>query len=552
MNYIKTENFHCRSTIDNYSFLLYKNQTISHEINITCNNYYYFECESTQEINFKLYDQYNNLVSDSLYITTNYGYKYWITATLEEGKYYIQFENHTQNTNITYSGEKYSYSPENISNVESIDALSHLHNNKNEFTLSPSLSGVFLLELFAKIDGEYINPQGEFVIKNSSGEIVDKMKFSDYYHPAQSIENANNIMFYADEWGDYTICLEVADFEYQELILNVNEISDFTVYDMNEDDEYISSDNIETGDFAYIYNLDRIGTYDISFEYNGQQADKMLFVLFETNENGEYVFKTDFEINKDNNIYELVEVLTQSKNLLLCVFDSEGLGNIDINIVKRNSSSFTIITDPSIGMSGSEVKLNGGILGGTTMTKGFTRICYLGSDAPDSRSRYTYYNWYSTNTNVAKISAYGTITAVGVGTTTIQCVYKADSSIKATLEITVYDYFGTDYIYLNYGMDVRVGGTISGTEVTSGSGIVIPVSYNPEVTIHRNKTRLICLGDDSPSTSIQDFAWESSNSSIASVSSFGTITANITGEVIITGTYKYNSYYKVIILVKVV
>ena len=101
-------------------------------------------------------------------------------------------------------------------------------------------------------------------------------------------------------------------------------------------------------------------------------------------------------------------------------------------------------------------------------------------------------------------------------------------------------------------MDVRIGGTTCGTEVASGSGMAIEVANNPKVAMHVGKTRLICLGDDSPSTSIQDFVWKSSDSSLAAVSSYGTITAKKTGKITITGTYKYNPYYKVVIVIDII
>ena len=101
-------------------------------------------------------------------------------------------------------------------------------------------------------------------------------------------------------------------------------------------------------------------------------------------------------------------------------------------------------------------------------------------------------------------------------------------------------------------MDVRIGGTVSGTEVTSGLGEQISVSNSPDVTVHINKTRLICLGGDSPTTSIQDFIWESSNTNIATVSIYGTITGRTVGDVTITGVYKYNSYYRVVINLEVI
>ena len=323
---------------------------------------------------------------------------------------------------------------------------------------------------------------------------------------------------------------------------------------MDSEDKYVNNEEIALGDFAYLYNLERLGIYNISFEYLGTNSNNMLFVIYETNINGDYAYKDSLKKPKNGEKIEINGPVNFSKKILLCVFDSEGNGNLNVNIAKYNKSTFTIITDPTSSTSGSEVKLNDGILGGTTITKGYTRICYLGDDAPDKRSRYLYYDWYSSNNSVAKVSQFGTITAIGEGSVVIQCVYKEDRSIKATLSIIVVNYNDDDYQglgNLKYGMDVRTGGTSSGSEVTSGLGQPIPVATNPEVTIHTDKTRLICLGDDSPTSSIQDFDWISDKEYIASVSSFGTITAHKVGIVIITGIYKYNPNYLVEIVVEV-
>lgn len=63
-----------------------------------------------------------------------------------------------------------------------------------------------------------------------------------------------------------------------------------------------------------------------------------------------------------------------------------------------------------------------------------------------------------------------------------------------------------------------------------------------------NSTRLICLGDDSPSPYLQNFMWASSNDSII-VSSFGTITAvaEFDDTITITGVYEYNERFIVTI-----
>ncbi len=538
-------NFNCRTTKLNENIALENDEKFLYKLNIDCQIQYEIEAESNKKIIINIYKSDYTLLEKGTTIQLSSGkYLSYSCPLLERGEYYIEicYSSMEDSGTINYLINPHTSTDDYISTDDEVDVLTHLHENKNEFIISPSKSGLFLLELFSKVDGKYINPNGEFIIKNSSGEIVQKMNLSEYNHQAESIVNANNIMFYANQWGGYTVYLEVADLQYDELTLKVNEVEDFTIYDMDEDDKYISNSNIQIGDFAYIYNLERIGTYNITFEYQGTQSDEMLFVLFETNEQGEYVYKESYEINNSNRLIELVEVITYSKNLLLCVFDSEGLGNLSIDISKELNNEFTIYgaSDPSASL--------------IHLTKGFQEICYLGADAPNPASRYEYYNWYSTNESVILVSAYGTVTAVGVGEAKVQCVYKADTSIVATLDFEVVDDpldngDEANDIYLTYGFDVRTGGTISGTEVTSGKGAAISVGYNPYVSIHVTYTRLICLGSDSPNSSVQSFNWrayrEGDDTGMVNVSQFGTITGVTSGWVTIEGTYKYNSRYKI-------
>ena len=86
-----------------------------------------------------------------------------------------------------------------------------------------------------------------------------------------------------------------------------------------------------------------------------------------------------------------------------------------------------------------------------------------------------------------------------------------------------------------------------GTEVSENNGEI------GGVLIHKGYTRLICFESNSPTDSIQDFVWTSSDNDIATVSAYGTITAkNKTGVVTITGVYKYNSKFIATIIINVV
>ena len=85
------------------------------------------------------------------------------------------------------------------------------------------------------------------------------------------------------------------------------------------------------------------------------------------------------------------------------------------------------------------MRVNGDQYNGTDMTVGYTRICYLGTDASDTSSRLKY-DWYLANPSVAEISFYGTITTVSVGITTIKVIYKDYPTIYDEITIVVSDY----------------------------------------------------------------------------------------------------------------
>ena len=158
----------------------------------------------------------------------------------------------------------------------------------------------------------------------------------------------------------------------------------------------------------------------------------IVFSIFKIDENHIFNFISLYLINGINSTIQFTEEINQEKKIMICIFNKNLISSLDINIDREvNLSQFILVSDKSYEQSGSEVHLNGGVLGETTITKGFTRPCYLGNDAPDTSSRLNYY-WYSSNNNVATISSYGTITAVGVGTTIIQSVYKSDSTKKGT------------------------------------------------------------------------------------------------------------------------
>ena len=138
-------------------------------------------------------------------------------------------------------------------------------------------------------------------------------------------------------------------------------------------------------------------------------------------------------------------------------------------------------------------------VGGTTqLTVGYT---------PTSTT-YKDVTYSSSNTSVATVSNTGLVTGVGNGTATITVTgYDGTKNITATIDITV------SYVYVT-GVSI----TSSSTEVSVGGTLSLNATVSPANATNKNVT------------------WSSSNTSVATVSSTGVVTAKAAGETTITVT----------------
>ena len=127
--------------------------------------------------------------------------------------------------------------------------------------------------------------------------------------------------------------------------------------------------------------------------------------------------------------------------------------------------------------------------------------------APTTASKTTV-NWSSSNTNVATVSKYGTITAIGKGTCTIICEAADGYGTKAICDVTVKQ------------------------QVTS-----VDFGYET-LTITCSTTKTLTPKIYPSNADVQTLSWKSKNTSIAKVSSEGVLTAVAPGtaEIICTAT----------------
>ena len=389
--------------------------------------------------------------------------------------------------------------------------------------------------------------------------------------------------------------------------------ADITVYQLGSGDVVPSMMDYENRDTSYVYYLDanyyyilniRVKlenasvTIHIDSDYDKNVSNITSYTIFEQNGidlkgitqlhfkgYGNYNISLDyipepftasfdmFQVKlikySDNDIVEIYtgNITTFSKSIItrcdlkdndivFALYDHPDMvGKILIETVRYDyiDNVFSLVPDKrdvDINLVGTEVKLNDGQRESAICTVGFTRCLFPHINAP-TLLRENYY-WFSDNEDIASVSGFGTVQAKRSGIVNIYCVYKYNFEYFGVITITVNQDSNHSLVDLSYGLDCRANGVSAGTEVTSGKGERIPIDqYSVETvfSIHRNHTRLICIGSDSPTSYLQDFLWESSDSSKVYVSSYGTIMGiNPTdgdNYVTITGIYKYNSRYRI-------
>lgn len=293
----------------------------------------------------------------------------------------------------------------------------------------------------------------------------------------------------------------------------------------------------EENEYFYCYKAYHLGAFNIQMNFDVVNDNVFNVVILRKHADNIVVFG-EYEVS--NSILLSCDViLYEGSDLYIIV---TGLNNYyascNLSINRTIDTAINLWCDPNENVTvGSEVTMNDGIFQGTTITQGYTRCVYINDDLM-SKSRLDY-SWYSSNEETAKVSDFGTVTATSnlQNIVTIYAVYKANPSKVGVITFTILPDLSTDEIEVSLTTDCRTGGTISGTEVTDMGGAV------GDNELHIGYTRLICFSGDSPTTSIQDFIWHSSNEDVVTVSEFGTILAIGEGEAYIYGTYKYNSNF---------
>lgn len=449
-----------------------------------------------------------------------------------EYKFIVKFNTTAKSTRFAAS-----ISPTLFQDSVNLDLDNYILNNSTEILVKykTKTSGFYNMSIaFQLTSGNYPNYNSNiFKIYDEFFNIIEKVPFIDTNYEASNIDNSNSLVTYLNSNTIYYIVV-VYPVDISNINLKINLI--YNLLSLDDTNSQEQSESTIVGDKFYIFKIPYTGRYNFTVEGNSGSSHMKLFILKKEGLN--YISLDENLIYQGTGVAQKNANFNKNDELFIGYINSDNeYGSIIITVYEDPLMTFNVMTDPNLVgiVLGTEVTVNQKGYYGLTVAKGFTRCIYLCSDALYS-SRLDY-NWESTNPNVATVSTYGTITGKSPGTTIIRVTDKYNQGHLATIIITVYLQEPQVVPEVRLTTYMNEDPSLDGTEVRFNNGI------RGEITIHQSYTRSICIVGNGPTNIRQDYIWQSSNSSIASVNQYGIVTGYKAGTVTITCINKANPSY---------
>ncbi len=557
-----------------YSLPYYSHKLIRYKAPTVCNEYdMYYTIESTNSVPISIY-------------------KILRSADNTKDVYKIEYTNNIVTIPILYdeiSSEIYDYSfllinsdqNSNVSNVttsltinhresnielnQMVDVNNHLHSNKIEYMLKFVAPETAMYEIETKVIAKNNNQepsyrQGLIRIFNKNKELMNKYDSENVVLRAENGISCKNVVVCLEKGETYYINPHPKGLMFNHYYITVKEVESF-----NNDVSFIDMNYpnmvLEQGDNFYKINILQGGRFKfkISAKSNNEVVKRNLYLVFFSKKGDNWLYKNGTVIESTDTDIEFNTSFYPDREYYIGIFNCQEGYTFNINSNIETFDRMDLRTDLNSNATvGTEVTLNGGAYYGKIITEGYSRVIYP-YIYNEIQSRLDY-DWYSLDESKAYVTKYGTVVAKKIEKeyekVKILAVKKDNPYFSSIIEFMICKDKSNTIKNLKLTTDVREGGTITGTEVSENGGAV------GDVVIHVGYTRLICINDkNSPSNSIQDYIWSSSDDSIATVSQYGTIKAISMGsyndnddnwaEVEITGIYKYNENFVAKIIIKV-
>ena len=529
----------CESNLSNIVNL---NQSYNklYKLNINCSKAYKFNVTSTIDVNIIVYDINMNVLSNSCNIATPF---------LSCGTYYISLEfvdpNGAGSFEMLTSLRWTSADIQLLSGVNEIKNSMHL-NNENVYHCKyyyNNNQGAGFYKISLNTGSNIAYPEGTMKIYSDSSRttILNRYGTTGINKQAITDSNENELYLYLPEGRSY-IDIVLPLTTYSSISLTIEQVESNNLNYLNT----LSStclDEIFANKTLPIYFEEVIishrSTIQLDIMTNGTITDNIpVYIMSKEKENGYDIgveiyrlqLKLRNYITKSDRCPVFTTILDPGTYYIGYIGNNN---NVSINLVVKRlvnqelNINGTLVADPTNDLgfiAGSEVTLNGGSFRGNTITEGFTRHLYLMVEnvleEPMSRLEY---DWYSSNENAAKVTAYGTVLALNVNAdidVTIYAVQKDEPSRVYRTTFTIKKETETDPIFISCEMSY---------------------SYAQE---NGNYTLELDFSN-SPYPMIQYYNWSidvpnQENNISVSMNYFGVITSSGIGYVVLTGVYTIN------------
>ena len=455
------------STQYNLSVNSYK----QYQLNVNCAKTYKIETTSSNDVKIIVYNSNYTVVDTFINQKDIY---------LGVGTYYISVEfNSLESSGNVELNISLRWPSTDVGLVSGInDIKSNLHNTLDNvchgkfYYNNNQGKGLFRFTLNTSAN-TYLN--GTIKIYDSSRRqvVLDRYNISNETNQASSKIDENTIYVYLPSNGAFYIDIVLPTSNYSTISLEIekvennsidysNTLSSTTLTELFSYETFTSYFTEVTISHKSLFELDIITNGTVNNNINIYILKKQLLPGYDTNEYYEIIQKVKVQITSSDHSPVCSSILEEGTYYI--GYDNNiDKANISIALVRKVNSNInvleTLVTDPAYNEGyplGSEVTLNNGVLRGNTITEGFTRNIYLMVEdrLRDPISRLDY-DWYSSDENIAKVTAYGTVLALNVTedkTVTIYAVLKTDPSIVYAKTFTILKETKTEVIVLESNM----------------------------------------------------------------------------------------------------
>ncbi|MCM1260390.1 MAG: leucine-rich repeat protein [Staphylococcus sp.] len=337
-------------------------------------------------------------------------------------------------------------------------------------------NGASFFKIYLNAGTNALYPEGTIKIYDNSNRtsLLNRFGLDDKLNLSSSNQDENEMYIYLPKNGYYYISIDLPSSNYSSIIFTIEE-SEKKSIDYSSSLENIGFSelffNRKSQSYFKEITISHRSKLELDIVTNGTMEDSIpVYILekqkelgYEAGDEHYYIIEKLKEDITNINRSPIFTIILNPGTYYIGYFDNFKNVSIQFGLRRIVNQDLNIdgvlVTDPAYNQGyplGSEVTFNNGVLGGNTITEGFTRNIYLMVEdrLRDPMSRLEY-DWYSSNEIIAKVTAYGTVLGLNVTKdtrVTIYAINKKDPSIVYKKELTILKETKTEEIVIESNM----------------------------------------------------------------------------------------------------